>query len=97
MRDKEHAGCRNSVSEARGKKAGLQSGNHNTPGSKAGDPRSAGGNKAGSKVHSAFMSPHYDLPWTPPPPLILAPLTSRFKDIVKSFHKSFSMKLHWVT
>lgn len=47
MRDKEHAGCRNSVSKARGKKAGLQSGNHNTPGSKAGDPRSAGGDKAG--------------------------------------------------
>lgn len=47
MRDKEHAGCRNGVSKARGKKAGLQSGNHNTTGSKAGDPRSTGGNKAG--------------------------------------------------
>lgn len=47
MRDTEDVGCRNSVSEARGKQAGLQSGNHNTTGSKAGDPSSAGGNKAG--------------------------------------------------
>lgn len=54
-RDKEHAGCRESVSNARGKKAGLQSGNHNNPASKPG--RSAGGNKAESrfKAHSTFM------------------------------------------